>query len=319
MQVTTTRHPVLGVAPARLALAGPDIPHASYLSIAVGHRAVVAVTDRPDDVEVRVTDGRAIWQAPESLRRMVQAICTRLHASRILVEVQKLGVPVGAGLGMSTAIAVAATNAVAQWIGKRLSTEDIVREVSLTLTEADPALGPRDTSTAAYGGAVLWRREGGRYLDPAAVNAACETMLIVHRPTTTPKPHTIAQEVAARLQRDDNQAWTAVAALNGLAARMGDAIETRGDVAAVMNEVRQVQASLHPAMVDPGMLRTLAMPSIAACKPLGYGGANAAWLIKIEDIQTVPLVHKALYGRGLDVYPVSATPYGVTTTTGTIR
>lgn len=220
-------------------------------------------------------------------RSIAAAALRRFRMSDVWVSV-KSDFPVGAGLGGSSAVGVAAVAALAAARGEKMSPTalaELSREIEIS--DLGVAGGRQDHYAAAYGGALGLRFSANR-VDVRNIPISTRTRtdlerrcLIAYTGQSRISGETITAVMNAYRQRDAH-VLEALKRMRETAEQMPDALAT-GNIdalAALVAEQWTHQRSLHPAIPTPAIDEIIARASEAGslgAKALGASGEDACW------------------------------------------
>lgn len=222
-------------------------------------------------------------------RSIAAAALRRFRMSDVWVSV-KSDFPVGAGLGGSSAVGVAAVAALAAARGEKMSPTalaELSREIEIS--DLGVAGGRQDHYAAAYGGALGLRFSANR-VDVRNIPISARTRtdlerrcLIAYTGQSRISGETITAVMNAYRQRDAH-VLEALKRMRETAEQMPDALAT-GNIdalAALVAEQWTHQRSLHPAIPTPAIDEIIARASEAGslgAKALGASGGGCVLVI----------------------------------------
>ena len=222
-------------------------------------------------------------------RSIAAAALRRFRMSDVWVSV-KSDFPVGAGLGGSSAVGVAAVAALAAARGEKMSPTalaELSREIEIS--DLGVAGGRQDHYAAAYGGALGLRFSANR-VDVRNIPISTRTRtdlerrcLIAYTGQSRISGETITAVMNAYRQRDAH-VLEALKRMRETAEQMPDALAT-GNIdalAALVAEQWTHQRSLHPAIPTPAIDEIIARASEAGslgAKALGASGGGCVLVI----------------------------------------
>jgi D-glycero-alpha-D-manno-heptose-7-phosphate kinase len=241
---------------------------------------------------VRVQRGGGELRAPTGFagdRSIADAAAKRFRMSDAWLTVQS-DFPIGAGLGGSSAVGVAAVAALAAARGETMSPTAIA-ELSREIEITDLGIpgGRQDHYAAAYGGA-LGLRFSARGVDVRRIPMSAKTRSEIERRCLvlyTGQSRISGETITAVLNayRDRNPiVLSALQRMRELAERMADALAA-GDIdtlASLVGEQWTHQRSLHPAIPTPTIDEVIARGAeagAAGAKALGASGGGCVLLI----------------------------------------
>jgi D-glycero-alpha-D-manno-heptose-7-phosphate kinase len=300
------RRVLVSSAPTRLDFGGgwTDVPPypeergGFVCNLAIERRATVTIT-APDDDRARAVQADPLWTA--ALR----------HARRAgLAATLTSDVPVGSGLGGSSAAGVAIAAALAHLAGEPADAATLAeRSRHVEATELGIAGGRQDHYAAAYGGALGLTFEAGTRVEriplSAATIAALEARLTV---VYSGESRISADTITAVLDAYAARTARVVSALDRMAilARGMRAALHAGDLSTLawlVDEHWVHQKSLHPRITTPRIdaIETAARAAGATgFKALGASGGGCVLVISSAD--AAPPVRAAVrpYGEPMD-------------------
>jgi D-glycero-alpha-D-manno-heptose-7-phosphate kinase len=234
-------------------------------------------------------------------RSIAAAALRRFRMTDASVSV-KSDFPVGAGLGGSSAVGVAAVAALAAARGEKMSPTALA-ELSREIEISDLGVpgGRQDHYAAAYGGALGLRFSAGR-VDVRSIPLASRTRtelerrcMIVYTGQSRISGETITAVMGAYKQRDPH-VLESLKRMRETAEQMPDALAS-GNVdalGALVTEQWKHQRSLHPAIPTPAIDDILARASEAGAvggKALGASGGGCVLVIaganKVDQVRAV--------------------------------
>jgi D-glycero-alpha-D-manno-heptose-7-phosphate kinase len=245
---------------------------------------------------VRVQRGGGELRAPSEFagdRSIANAVAKRFQMSDAWVSVES-DFPVGAGLGGSSAVGVAAVAALAAARGETMSPMAIA-ELSREIEISDLGIpgGRQDHYAAAYGGA-LGLRFSARGVDVRRIPLSAKTRaeierrcLVLYTGQSRISGETITAVLNAYRERDPN-VLNALQRMRELAERMADALvaDNIDSLASLVGEQWTHQRSLHPAIPTPTIDEVIARGTEAGAtgaKALGASGGGCVLLIARRD------------------------------------
>ena len=251
-------------------------------------------------------------------RSIAEAAAKRFRVSDAWIRVQS-DFPVGAGLGGSSAVGVAAVAALAAARGDKM-TPTAVAELSRDIEISDLGIagGRQDHYAAAYGGALGLRFSAGK-VDvrniPLSVKLRSELerrCVVVYTGQSRISGETITAVLDAYRNRDP-AVLTALAKMRELAEKMADALAAGNidGLARLVAEQWTHQRSLHPAIPTPTIDEIIARAGNAGAlggKALGASGGGCVLVIAAAD--RVQQVRDAVSGLG-DLLSFSVAKDGV--------
>ena len=227
--------------------------------------------------------------------------------------------PVGAGLGGSSAVGVAAVAALAALRGDRMNPTALA-ELSRDIEISDLGIagGRQDHYAAAYGGALGLRFSAGRVdvrTIPLSTKVRTEIerrCVIVYTGQSRISGETITAVLTAYREREP-RVMSALGNMRMLAERMADALATGNvdQLATLVDEQWQHQRSLHPAIPTPAIDDIIARAHEAGAvgaKALGASGGGCVLVIARGD--RVEQVRRAVSELG-EILPFSIDARGV--------
>ena len=241
---------------------------------------------------MRVQRGGGELRAPSEFagdRSIANAAAKRFRMSDAWITVES-DFPVGAGLGGSSAVGVAAVAALAAARGEAMSPTAIA-ELSREIEISDLGIpgGRQDHYAAAYGGA-LGLRFSARGVDVRRIPLSAKTRteierrcLVLYTGQSRISGETITAVLDAYRERDPN-VLNALQRMRELAERMADALAAGNidTLASLVGEQWTHQRSLHPAIPTPTIDEVIARGTeagAAGAKALGASGGGCVLLI----------------------------------------
>ena len=245
---------------------------------------------------VRVQRDAGELRAPSEFagdRSIANAVAKRFRMSDAWISVES-DFPVGAGLGGSSAVGVAAVAAFAAARGEAMSPTAIA-ELSREIEISDLGIpgGRQDHYAAAYGGA-LGLRFSARGVDVRRIPLSAKTRteierrcLVLYTGQSRISGETITAVLNAYRDRDPN-VLHALQRMRELAERMADALAAGNidTLASLVGEQWTHQRSLHPAIPTPTIDEVIARGTeagAAGAKALGASGGGCVLLIARRD------------------------------------
>ena len=310
--------PIVTRAPTRIDFGGgwTDVPPYSdemggfVCNLAISRYATVTVTrggSEPERREEFFAD-----------RSIADAAARRFRVTDAWIQVQS-DFPVGAGLGGSSAVGVAAVAALAALRGEPM-TPTAVAELSREIEISDLGIagGRQDHYAAAYGGALGLRFSAGK-VDVRSIPLATrlraeleQRCIVVYTGQGRISSDTITAVLDAYRNRKPS-VLTALQRMRELAEEMAETLAT-GDVDALAELVGEQwthQRSLHPAIptprIDEIIERSYGAGALGA-KALGASGGGCVLLIARSD--RVEQVREVAGGLG-DILPFTIAMNGV--------
>jgi D-glycero-alpha-D-manno-heptose-7-phosphate kinase len=227
--------------------------------------------------------------------------------------------PVGAGLGGSSAIGVAAVAALAASRNEAMTPTQMA-ELSRDIEIADVGIagGRQDHYAAAYGGALALRFSAERVtvrqipLSSEFSKSLERRCSIVYTGQSRISGDTINAVLGAYARRDDN-VLRCLEHMRDAAESMADALaaEDLDSLAALTREQWIHQRSLHPAISTPlidEIIERASAAGAAGAKALGASGGGCVLVIARDD--TVDAVRSAVVSLG-EILPFRIAPCGV--------
>ncbi|MEY2563218.1 MAG: D-glycero-alpha-D-manno-heptose-7-phosphate kinase [Verrucomicrobiota bacterium] len=280
-------------APTRIDFGGgwTDVPPYSdemggyVCNLAISRFATVTVSSGPH----RFADS----PLPLADRSIAHAAARRFGLDHASITVRS-EFPVGAGLGGSSAVGVAAVAACAAARGETMA-PDAMAELSREIEIADMEIpgGRQDHYAAAYGGALGLRFSAGRVdvrplpLSPQTRTAIEQRGLIIYTGQSRNSGDTITAVLDAYRDRQP-ETLAALERMRQLAQEMADTL-LAGDLdtlGALVAEHWQHQRSLHPAIPTPAIDEIIARAQEAGAigaKALGASGGGCVLVITRAD------------------------------------
>lgn len=299
-------------APARIDLAGgwTDVPPyttdlgGTVCNVAIELRAVATLT-RHEGMPITPDDAlsTAAWQ-----RAKRPPVTIRLHSA----------IPLGSGLGGSSAAGVALAAALAAWRAEALSA-DALAELSRS-TEVETLHMPggcQDHYAAAHGGALLLHCGATTVTESVPLNEKTisdfeKQALIAFTGESRMSSRTITAVIDA-YRANEPRTCDALARMKALAPLMAGALTT-GDIEELGRLVADqwdAQRALHPTITTPlidRIVHDVAMAGALGTKALGASGGGCVLVIARAD--RVPAVRAALSGLA-ELLPVRVARNGV--------
>ena len=277
---------IVASAPARVDLAGGWTDVAPYTTevggavcnVAIELRAIATLT--PSDISAPPTDAllRAAWQ-----RAGNPPVTVRLHST----------IPIGSGLGGSSAAGVALAAAFNAWNGVTLDADALAELSRSTETETlGLAGGCQDHYAAAHGGALLLRCEATTTATPvpmrdATIAAFEHRALIAYTGESRMSSRTITAVLDA-YRAGESQTCAALATMAALAVDMAAALRD-GDLdhlGALVARQWTAQRALHPTISTPlidRLVDDVMHAGALGAKALGASGGGCVLVIARED------------------------------------
>ena len=303
---------VVASAPARIDLAGgwTDVPPyttevgGAVCNVAIELRAVATLTQdggRPTPPDDPLSE--AAWQ-----RARRPPVTIRLHSA----------IPIGSGLGGSSATGVALAAALAAWRDESMSA-DALAELSRSTEVETLGLpgGCQDHYAAAHGGALLLRC--GATTSAQAVELSDSTVsdfekraIVAFTGESRMSSRTITAVLDA-YRANERQTCDALARMKMLAPRMAEALSA-GDLDELGRLVAHqwdAQRALHPTITTPlidHIVHEVTNAGALGAKALGASGGGCVLVIAHAD--RVEAVRAALAGRA-ELLPVRVARSGV--------
>ncbi len=303
---------IIASAPARIDLAGgwTDVPPyttevgGAVCNVAIELRAVATLT-RDEGTPVPPADvlSAAAWQ-----RAKRPPVAIRLHSA----------IPLGSGLGGSSAAGVALAAALAAWRGETLSADDLA-ELSRS-TEVETLRMPggcQDHYAAAHGGALLLQCGTTTRAEPVPLSettiAGFEARALVAFTGESRMSSRTITAVIDAYRNNELQTCDALARMKMLAPLMAGALKS-GDIdelGRLLADQWAAQRALHATISTPLIDRIVEQVSQAGAlgtKALGASGGGCVLVIARED--RVSQVRHAL-GALAELLPVRVARTGV--------
>jgi len=210
-------------------------------------------------------DGSYSSDPPAIVLDAFAAIVTALDADQLDLHLQcDVSLPIGAGLGSSAALSVAATRAVAEAIGRQVS-DDVVERIA---NEAERCFHGTpsgiDVAMACRGGLGVFRRSTG--LRPLAAAPVRLAIGLSGQPKRTAD---MVGRVAAAVAAEPARAEPLLAALGALASAGAGALEA-GD----LNQLGALMNDAHTGLARLGLSTAVLDDMVAVARNAGAVGAK---------------------------------------------
>lgn len=306
-----TARVVTATAPSRVDLAGGWTDVAPYTTDVGGAVCNVAI-----ELRARATvRSAAAPLAPSD--PLLRAAWHRASEPAVAIALES-DVPVGSGLGGSSAAGVALAAALAAWRGVSMSAEDLAELSRSTETQTmGLAGGCQDHYAAAYGGALLLHCGDTTVAERVPLSDATiaefeRRALIAFTGHSRMSANTI-DAVLEAYRRSEPVTCSALATMASLAPQLADALRT-GDLdrlGALIADQWRAQRALHPTITTPLIDRIVADVAEAGAlgtKALGASGGGCVLVIARTD--RVDAVRAAL-ARHATLLPLHVARQGV--------
>ena len=293
---------IVANAPARIDLAGGWTDVAPY-TVEVGG----AVCNVAIELRANATVSAAGADAPPPTDALVNAAWRRAGAPPVSVHLES-AIPMGSGLGGSSAAGVALAAALAEWRGLHYAPQELAELSRSTETETlGLAGGCQDHYAAAFGGALLLRCGETTVAEQVQLHddtiTAFETRaMIAYTGESRMSSRTISAVLDA-YRAGERQTCNALAAMAALAHKMAAALRA-GDVdrlGELLAAQWEAQRALHPSITTPlidRIVRDVAEAGAHGTKALGASGGGCVLVIaradRIAAVRTALEQHAAL-------------------------
>ena len=292
---------IVASAPARVDLAGGWTDVAPYTTevggavcnVAIELRAIATVCAVDDGVQPEEPLVRAAWQ-----RAGRPPVSVRLHST----------IPLGSGLGGSSAAGVALAAALTAWQGLTRSADELAELSRSTETETlGLAGGCQDHYAAAYGGALLLTCGADTVATPVALGDATiaefeHRAMIAYTGESRMSSRTITAVLDA-YRAGEAQTCGALAAMAALAPDMAAALRG-GDIdhlGTLLARQWTAQRALHPTISTPlidRLVEAVARAGALGTKALGASGGGCVLVIAradcVNEVRSVLEQHASL-------------------------
>lgn len=325
---------VVASAPTRVDLAGGTldiwplsvlVPDAVTVNLAIELRARVEVRPRRDGAVAIVSLDRGYRlkrRAPLDSRRVAGPLSLLLRlvaafgAGRPLTLTTRCEAPAGAGLGGSSALAVAAAGALVRWTGEKLLRSVLLRWVmNLETAVLRVPTGNQDYLAAIHGGLAAYRHlPSGTVREPIPLPAGLEERLVLAYTGEPRKSGYSNWEMFRRFVDGEVATVERLEEIGRIARKLAAALwaASLDEVGRLLNEEGRLRFGLAPAVSTPALARAAEAARRAGAlgvKVCGAGGGGCLLAFAREGRRD--LVARAMEEAGAALLPLRVARSGL--------